>query len=300
MHWRLLPHPVRWAKLGPRRMQPLPRSSCCSSTSLPLRRFSASPCRLEAAQTIPSSQQPGTESNIPQNATKPASKARTRRRWRASIYSISFLVLGLASGSLVAAILVAPPVPDPDSYESEHLLSKLRKDLNELGIVKELRSHREEWLEYEAYMSRPPELKASSMTAGAMRGFGGLGIQRIFWNKEEQRLISIVFFGPSLVGWPGVVHGGAVATVLEENLERVANGPEFGSGSVPIDPVALKEVKLNYRKPTRANVFSIVKAEVEVGVPGSGDGTHKKVKAVVEDALTGLVYADASGSCGPR
>ena len=35
--------------------------------------------------------------------------------------------------------------------------------------------------------------------------------------------MTIVFLGGALAGWPGVTHGGVVATIMEENMERVAS-----------------------------------------------------------------------------
>ena len=265
------------------------------------RSFRPSGARFETTKEFSDGQPPRSDNTTPQNAAPLPKKRVSRRYWRISIYSLSFLVLGIASGSFVTAVLIPPPVPDPDTEESEELLSRLRKDLGELPIVKELRSRREEWLEYEAYMSQPPQLKASSMTAGAMRGYGGLALQRVFWNREEKRLVSIVFFGGSLVGWPGVVHGGAIASVLLENLERVTNGPEFGSGSGSAGTMMLEDVKFKYRSPTKASALYVVKAEiVEDTAEPTHDGTRIKVKAIVESALTGQASAEANGSCVPR
>lgn len=277
-----------------------PRLVCYQSRSraIPLfyRDFSVESARFEAIQPVAGSQQPDGQSATPRVATPSSTKPQRRRRLRNIIYSVVFLALGLGSGSVVAAILVPPPLPAPDTDEDEVLLSKLRKDLDKLPVVKELRSHREEWLEYEAYMSQTPASKARSMSAGAMQGFRGLGIQKVFWNKKEKRLISIVFFGGGLAGWPGVTHGGAVATVLHENLERAANGPESGSGSESVSAMVLDQFKVEYRKPTQANALFVVKAEVEEGVVEPGyENTHAKVKATLENALSGQLCAEASG-----
>ena len=292
-------YPSTWLKPRPRTLHLALRTQ--NNIHVGYRSFCASGARFETTKDFSDGQPPRSDNAAPPNAAPLPKKRASRRYWRISIYSLGFLVLGIASGSFVTAVLIPPPVPDPDTEESEELLSRLRKDLGELPIVKELRSRREEWLEYEAYMSQPPQLKASSMTAGAMRGYGGLALQRVFWNRDEKRLVSIVFFGGSLVGWPGVVHGGAIASVLLENLERVTTGPEFGSGSGSAGTMMLKDVKFKYRSPTKANALYVVKAEiVEDAAEPSYDSAHKKVKAIVENALTGQACAEASGSCAPQ
>jgi acyl-coenzyme A thioesterase PaaI-like protein len=55
-----------------------------------------------------------------------------------------------------------------------------------------------------------------------MAGSAGLAVQRVFWDEEKQCATTVVWFGSGMAGWPGVVHGGALATVMDESLGRVA------------------------------------------------------------------------------
>lgn len=232
-------------------------------------------------------------SAIPPDSTE---KPQPRRSFRPLIYATAFLVLGLSAGKIVSAVILPPPFPGVDTPEDDFFLSSLRKDVNELPLVQELRAHRDDWLEYDAYMSQSPELRESSLTAGTLRGSQGLGIQRIFWNKKEKRSISILFFGGSTAGWPGITHGGVIATIMLENLERVANGPDFGPGMSR--DMEVEQLKMNYLKPSHANRLYVVRAEID----GTEDtpyheGKSIKVKATMENVLTGLVCAEASGQC---
>jgi acyl-coenzyme A thioesterase PaaI-like protein len=47
-------------------------------------------------------------------------------------------------------------------------------------------------------------------------------VQRVFLNKKDNAVVNIVWFGHGVNGWPRVVHGGALATVLDETMGRVA------------------------------------------------------------------------------
>jgi hypothetical protein len=60
---------------------------------------------------------------------------------------------------------------------------------------------------------------------GAMSGTRGLGVQRAFWNPETKELVAVVWIGGGLAGWPGVAHGGAIATIFEEAMARMVKGP---------------------------------------------------------------------------
>ena len=291
--------------LRPTRILPHSRGSTISSCRLS---FWADTCkcsrsirRLHTTPEASNAQEIGTDGitsqsmdgeQPPSSATKP----RSRPSSKSLIYAIAFFLVGFCSGKVMSAIVIPPPLPLPDSPDDDFFLSKLRKDINELPLVKELRIHREEWLEYEAYMGRSQDMRATSLPAGTLRGSRGLGVQRVFWNKKERRLITIVYFGGALAGWPGVTHGGAIATAMQENLEAVANGPEFNQ--MGTKEWRLADVELRYRKPTKANALFAVRAEVDDGRTGVGhEDTKVYVKATLEDALGGFVCAEADGHC---
>ncbi len=46
--------------------------------------------------------------------------------------------------------------------------------------------------------------------------------QRIFFHRTLGLLTMIVYFGNGIEGWPDVVHGGILSTMLKEAMEKVA------------------------------------------------------------------------------
>ena len=198
-------------------------------------------------------------------------------------------------GHFARAVAFPPPLPVPETAEDSFYISKLRSEISDLPLVKELRSHRDEWFEYEAYMTLDPEEASASLTAGALRGSRGLGVQRVFWNKKEKRAITVVSLGGASAGWPGVVHGGAIATVMQEGLERVGRGLEFeNEGKEDVD-VTLGDVKFTYKKPTPANSIMVLRAEVDE--EAEMENGRIPVKASWEKATTGELCVLASGHC---
>ena len=69
-----------------------------------------------------------------------------------------------------------------------------------------------------------------TLTQQTMAGTRGLGVQRAFWNAATRELIAVVWFGGALSGWPGLAHGGAIATVFDEGFSRIVAGPETSLG----------------------------------------------------------------------
>jgi acyl-coenzyme A thioesterase PaaI-like protein len=44
----------------------------------------------------------------------------------------------------------------------------------------------------------------------------------------------VVWIGGGLSGWPGVAHGGAIATIFEETMARMIRGPSGAVGMYTI------------------------------------------------------------------
>ena len=235
----------------------------------------------------------GQESSAPRADAESPAAVKPRRSLRVYIYASLFLLLGLSTGQIFRAVVVPPPLPIPDTEDDELTKSRIRKAIDALPLVQELRAQVGQWLEYEAYMTKPSDERATSMTAGALAGSRGIGVQRVFWHRSEQRLVSVVFVGGATSGWPGVMHGGAVATLLQENLERVTNGPEvLGEQTGHYD---MSHFDITYKKPTNSNLIYYIRAEIDDSKPQQAG--HIAARATMENALDGVVTAKATGTC---
>ena len=169
-------------------------------------------------------------------------------------------------------------------------------------MVQELRSRPHEWTELSVYGDLQESERKSSMTAGAMGGSRGLGVQRLFWNEEEQRTICVVFCGGALAGWPGVTHGGTIATILQENIERLATITISNERKVAQKSrearSKLDKLQLQYLRPTLANRFHIIRTEFEAP-KGEGIRLMKdiRVRATLEEVANEAVCVKATALC---
>lgn len=112
----------------------------------------------------------------------------------------------------------------------------------------------------------------------------------------------IVFLGEGITGWPGVVHGGALATILDETMGRAAftslkmePGPE---GKAP--PGVTANLKIDYSRMSFAGryyvVWARVKGEHELEPSERGKRDYKAyVEGVIEDEVTQRPCVYASG-----
>lgn len=110
---------------------------------------------------------------------------------------------------------------------------------------------------HEAYAAFPASAKPTRITSGPLGTAASIGAyQHIFHppSLSLEPIIDIIFFGLSTTGWPGVVHGGLISTILDEHSARAALAETAGKG------VLTAKLDVTYLRPTLAGTFYVVKA----------------------------------------
>jgi acyl-coenzyme A thioesterase PaaI-like protein len=164
------------------------------------------------------------------------------------------------------------------------MVNFLQKEAEKLPIVQSL-STDPNWISYEAYSSVPPSVRSQRLTTGPLGGARALGgFQRVFWNKESGEVVTVVWFGGAIAGWPGVTHGGVTATIMDENLGRCA------LRQFPSKTGVTANLELNYLKPVVTNSFYVVRA-----VPEKGFTERKGWVTGRLETMDGRVCVEAKG-----
>lgn len=87
-------------------------------------------------------------------------------------------------------------------------------------------------------------------------GPGRVQVPPYVWTEAGGKsLISISYLGEDLCGHPTIVHGGFIATMLDEGLGRCC------FGALPNRVAMTATLTVNYRAPTPANSFVVLRAE---------------------------------------
>ena len=130
----------------------------------------------------------------------------------------------------------------------------LAKEADKLPLVQSL-STDPNWRSYDAYSGVPPEERAHNLSTGPLGGARALGgFQRIFVNEESGEQVTVIWFGGAIAGWPGVTHGGVIATIMDESLGRCA------VRQFPSKTGVTANLELNYLKPIVTNSFYVIRA----------------------------------------
>ena len=120
----------------------------------------------------------------------------------------------------------APPPSDPDLPESRAYVAALEEELQKLPLLLKHRADEDPgaWYETRPYASLPEDRRVNNLTAGALRGPGRLALLPLVRARfDESEALVIVHVGRGLCGHDGIVHGGLLATLLDETLARTVS-----------------------------------------------------------------------------
>jgi len=228
-----------------------------------------------------------------------ANRESWRRRRRASLWSFAVgggiclgaYALGSAFPPSMFTLLfprLAPPPPDPTSPEAVAEVQSIESQLQRLHEVLRLRAKtvgpNAEYYEARPYVNYPPERAVNSLTAGALRGAGKLAVSPIvFARTDESESRVFLHVGRGLCGHDGIVHGGLLATLLDEALARTA------FFNLPSHVGVTASLTINYKAPTMADQFIVIRTKIE-----TVSGRKATVLGVITD-LSGKTLVEASG-----
>ncbi|PPQ64053.1 hypothetical protein CVT24_008866 [Panaeolus cyanescens] len=229
-------------------------------------------------------------------STPPPAANQTQRHWRPLTTFSAVAVASVVAGTL-GAIYPPPPISilfpraapgppaDANSPESLAYSAQLEEKLQELPLLKELRGREDanDWYETRPYQNFPEERRVNNLTAGALRGPGKLALVPLIRVKnDESESLVFLHLGRGLCGHDGIIHGGLLATLLDETLARTA------ICNLPEKVGVTANLSLNYRAPTMADQFVVIKTKIQ-----EVKGRKATVTGRVED-LNGTVLVEAS------
>ncbi|KAH7922009.1 Thioesterase/thiol ester dehydrase-isomerase [Leucogyrophana mollusca] len=181
----------------------------------------------------------------------------------------------------------APGPPDPGSPASIAYTDSLERELQSLPLLVAHRTQPDanEWYEARPYKKIPEERRVNSLTAGALKGPGKLALPPLVrCRDDESESLIVVHVGRGLCGHDGIVHGGMLATILDESLARVA------INNLPDKIGVTANLSINYRAPTFADQFIVIRVFLT-----EKRGRKSMVAGRVED-LKGNVLVEATAT----
>ncbi|KAF2108518.1 HotDog domain-containing protein [Lophiotrema nucula] len=106
------------------------------------------------------------------------------------------------------------------------------------------------------HLKIPPALRSQSLTGGTLLGPDKISVPPLqFSTADGSTYVSFQHLGLALCGHPGIVHGGMLATLLDEGLARCC------FPALPNKVGVTASLKVDYKKPTLAGQVVVLKAE---------------------------------------
>ncbi|KAF7509876.1 hypothetical protein GJ744_007387 [Endocarpon pusillum] len=192
-----------------------------------------------------------------------------RSRYRARRL-FNFLAISTVSFALGAylAIEYSPPLLTPwimgsvptdeetlSIYEAPDEYSRdIDEHIKNCSLATKLRSN-PDFQESRPHLKIPEAVRSHNLTAGTLAGPGMIVVPPYIWNEREgKELVQIFYLGNNVSGHSGLVHGGLLATMLDEGLARCC---------FPVLPNKVgvtASLQINYKKPTKADQYLVLKA----------------------------------------
>ncbi len=145
-----------------------------------------------------------------------------------------------------------------------------------------------DFTESRPHMKVPEALRSHSLTGGTLIGPGKILVPPFVWSeKGGKSLVSISYLGPDLCGHPGVIHGGLLATILDEGLARCC------FPALPNKVGMTANLNINYRKPAPAGAFVVLRAKT-VKVEGRKAWVEGHIETLTEKGQDPVILVEAS------
>ena len=162
-----------------------------------------------------------------------------------------------------------------DEYMINHALSR---KLRETPGFAESRPH----------MRMPPEVRKHSLTSGTLIGPDKIPVPPLAFAREGDEFVCITYLGTDLCGHVGIVHGGMLATMVDEGLARCC------FAALPNKIGVTASLNINYRSPAKAGSYVVLKAKT-TKVEGRKAWASGTIETLGEGEEPGTVLVEASG-----
>ncbi|KDB20247.1 hypothetical protein H109_07785 [Trichophyton interdigitale MR816] len=143
------------------------------------------------------------------------------------------------------------------------------------------------YTESRPHLEQPYRTRAHSLTGGTLAGPGRIVVPPFTWSTTDgSSFVSIFYLGSDVCGHPGIVHGGLLATLLDEGLARTC---------FPVLPNKIgvtANLNIDYRAPAPAGEFFVLRAKV-TKVDGRKAWVEGWIEGLPKDGTDPVKYVEA-------
>lgn len=178
--------------------------------------------------------------------------------FRALLFSsVGFIMAAAPAYESATAVLSPPSDTDTLSMFSPADDDALAKEqfIDSHPLTKSLREN-PDFIESRPHMKIPPSWRKHNLTGGTLIGPGKVAVPPFSWTeKSGKEFVQISHVGTDLCGHMGIIHGGFLATVLDEGLGRCC------FPVLPFNVGMTAKLEVNYKAPAVADQYLVLRAK---------------------------------------
>lgn len=145
-----------------------------------------------------------------------------------------------------------------------------------------------DFTESRPHLKFPDVVRKNNLSSGVLFGPGKIVVPPLTWNeKGGKTLVSIFYLGDDVCGHPGVVHGGLLATILDEGLAFCC------FPALPNKIAVTANLNIDYRKPAPAGGYFVLRAKT-VKVEGRKAWVEGRIETLEDPGKEPVICAGAS------
>ena len=186
--------------------------------------------------------------------------------------------------------LISPPT-DAETLEMFIPPDELSIEINEFikthHVAQTLRQN-PAYLETRPHLKIPEAARSHNLSGGTLAGPGKIWVPPLtFLEKGGKSSVTIAYLGKDLCGHPGIIHGGLLATILDEGMARCC------FAALPNKVGMTANLTLSYKTPLPADSYVCMRATT-TKVEGRKAWVEGRIESLVSEGETPVVHVEAS------
>ncbi|KAK5628478.1 hypothetical protein RRF57_004193 [Xylaria bambusicola] len=183
------------------------------------------------------------------------------------------------------------PITDKESLELYKPQTDEESEVDEFiknhPLAQKLRA-KEGFVESRPHLKIPEAYRTHHLTGGLLSGPGRIVVPPLVFEETGGKSITAIsYLGSELCGHPGIVHGGLLATMLDEGLARCC------FAALPHKIGVTANLNINYRAPAQADSYVVLRATT-TKVEGRKAWVEGRIETLVGEGETPVVLAEAT------
>lgn len=198
--------------------------------------------------------------------------------------------MAVSSAVPTVTALMNPPT-DEESLDMYKPQTEEERTIDEFirnhPVAQELRT-RAGFSEARPHMKIPEGYRNHHLTGGVLSGPGRIVVPPVIFAEEGGKsMVAISYLGNELCGHPNIIHGGLLATMLDEGLARCC------FAALPHNIGMTANLNINYRAPAKADTYVVLRATT-TKVEGRKAWVEGRIETLVNEGETPVVLAEAT------